>query len=575
MNQSPTFSNPENQPNAATAALEAAGGAAGPRDDTAVRTIGEGPYSPARRFMQDPEHWIDRCTNWVADLCSPILVKESRQSLKSRQFQWTFMLLLLAVVGWSYFGVAVSMRSGDSEPGSWLMCGYAWILGFPLGVVIPLAAYRSLSQEYEDETIQLVSITTMSARRIVLGKLGSSMLQMLVYLSAVVPCLVFSYILRGIDFNQVFQSIAVAITGCVGLTCLALAMAGFSKNIFLRVSLNLLLMIILLVLYSLWCIYNVLVQELPTGMDLVAGASSLFFLTTSYLMFESATSLISFQAENRSTRIRFALVLQVAIAWCAVVAIVQSSGYETIFESMPWISICLTHYLVCIGAMTLSERPGLSNRVRRELPSTRIGRIGRGLLLPGPGRGFMFAILLLFCWNLMFAITSLNANFFQGVGGPIQLTNWNAIAVYAINTWFGCGYLSVTYLFMLTLGRFADGARILVGLLWVTIFHALTCVITYFVYELSLTFNSEMTAIMHFHWYSSVEDSLNTPVGMNTVSDPQIYEMILLVGLPSAILTIGCLLHASRELVTPKLVTPKRVTEADAKRMPFGEFANQ
>ena len=82
--------------------------------------------------------------------------------------------------------------------------GYLFILGFPLAVVIPMAAFRSLAREYEDETIQLVSITSMSARRIILGKLGSAFLQIIMYLAAVTPCIVFSYILRGISFSMIF-----------------------------------------------------------------------------------------------------------------------------------------------------------------------------------------------------------------------------------------------------------------------------------------------------------------------------------------------------------------------------------
>lgn len=64
-----------------------------------------------------------------------------------------------------------------------MLYGYFLVLSIPLIVVVPFSAFRSLAAEREDGTFELISITAL-ARQIVGGKLGSAILQMLVYFSA-------------------------------------------------------------------------------------------------------------------------------------------------------------------------------------------------------------------------------------------------------------------------------------------------------------------------------------------------------------------------------------------------------
>ena len=48
--------------------------------------------------------WLDRIDEWATragDAINPILVKETRQALKSRQFVATFGLLLFASLAWT------------------------------------------------------------------------------------------------------------------------------------------------------------------------------------------------------------------------------------------------------------------------------------------------------------------------------------------------------------------------------------------------------------------------------------------------------------------------------------------
>jgi hypothetical protein len=134
----------------------------------------------------------------LGEQLNPILVKEARQALKSKQFAVTFTLLLLCGWGWSLLGIAMLSPGVYYAPaGPFMLVGYYFVLAVPLLVVVPFAAFRSLASEREDGTYELLSITALSPRLIVTGKLGSALLQMMVYYSALSPCIVFTYVLRG------------------------------------------------------------------------------------------------------------------------------------------------------------------------------------------------------------------------------------------------------------------------------------------------------------------------------------------------------------------------------------------
>ncbi len=122
----------------------------------------EGPQGPAEidlRIATDKTAWLDRFGDRASEWLSPIVVKELRQTLKSYQFVWTFFLLLAAVLLWTLIGWTANQPVDYyTEVGPALLIGYFWILGFPLGIVIPFAAYRSLAKPWSSP-----SCTAMSA----------------------------------------------------------------------------------------------------------------------------------------------------------------------------------------------------------------------------------------------------------------------------------------------------------------------------------------------------------------------------------------------------------------------------
>ena len=106
------------------------------------------------------EQWLERAGEYL----NPILIKESRQALKSRQFTITFALVLGASWCWSFLGIAlIGPQVYYGAHGPDLLLGYAVILLFAPVIVVPYIVFRSLAGELEDHSYELLSITSLKA----------------------------------------------------------------------------------------------------------------------------------------------------------------------------------------------------------------------------------------------------------------------------------------------------------------------------------------------------------------------------------------------------------------------------
>ena len=201
---------------------------------------------------------LDMASQWL----NPILVKEARQALKSRQFVITFTLLLLAGWSWSVIGVVAMLPAIYYAPsGSVLLTGYFVILTVPMLLIVPFSAYRSLAGEREDGTYELLSITTLTARQIVTGKLGSAVLQMLLYYSALSPCIAFTYLLRGVDILTIACVLGFTFLVSLLLTSIGLLCGTASRHKHMQVLMSVALLIGLLIAMIIWWYFNHRVRQ--------------------------------------------------------------------------------------------------------------------------------------------------------------------------------------------------------------------------------------------------------------------------------------------------------------------------
>lgn len=344
-------------------------------------------------------HWatIERWLEWLGDWLNPILVKESRQALKSFQFTVTFVLVLVACWIVTIGGVAmIGPGIYYSASGGSLLIAYYAVLALALFVVVPYSSFRSLAAEREDNTYDLLSITTLKPRQVISGKLGSSIVQMAVYFSAVTPCLAFTYLLRGVDLPTIAVLLVCTFFVSLGLSMLGLLLATLSQQKFSQVFISVAFVAGLLWVFILSIAmanefasfgYTVIGDdEFWVGVTVFAS----MYATTFALAYFAATGMITFTSENRSTPLRICMLIQQAafIGWVAVGWLESDYELYVILAAMTLASF----YWYIMGALVTSERPEMSERVKRRLPSSFLGRMFLTWLNPGPGCGYMFVV---------------------------------------------------------------------------------------------------------------------------------------------------------------------------------------
>ena len=352
---------------------------------------------------------VERSLVRAGDWLNPILVKETRQALKSFQFTATFILLLIACWVVTMGGVAyIGPRIFYAAEGGSLMLWYYGILAFPLAVVVPYAAFRSLASEREDNTYDLLSITTLKPRQIITGKLGSSIVQMGVFFSAITPCLAFTYLLRGIDLPTIAVLLAYLFFWSLALSMVGILVATLTKRRFAHVFLSVAFLGGLLLLFRL-AIMEVSFPMIQMSYSYLGSSEfwlfvlvvATFYLTSFALAYFAAAGMISFASENRSTPLRICMLVQMAaiVGWISYAWIVSLYYLEVVAG----LAAAGAVYWYVMGTMLTAEHPGMSQRVKRRLPHTTVGRIFFSWLNPGPASGYMFAVanataVAVLCW---------------------------------------------------------------------------------------------------------------------------------------------------------------------------------
>jgi hypothetical protein len=350
--------------------------------------------SSAERWWVRAEIAIEQASEWV----NPILVKEARQALKANHFVVTFLLLLICGWGWSAIGILAQMPDIQFNGGGEAMLqGYFIVLIVPLLLVVPFSAFRSLAAEREDGTFELMSITALNARQIVTGKLASTTLQILLYTSALAPCIAFTYLLRGVDVLTICFVIYYTVALSLFLSILGLLVATLSRARHWQVLLSIGLLLGLFITMWTWGIFvfEAVFDEraFSDGSEpmfwLVQLALACGYVSLGVLMIQAAASRITFVSDNRATAQRVTILIQhgLLLGWMTYFFAISSEIDLTVVTSV------LAGFLGTItGAFMIGESPQLSARVIRSLPRSAIGRILFTLFNPGSGTGYLFTV---------------------------------------------------------------------------------------------------------------------------------------------------------------------------------------
>lgn len=494
----------------------------------------------------------------AGDRLNPILVKEARQAMKSRQFVITFSLLLLVGWVWTVLFIAFGLPAIYYAPvGPGVLMGYYVVLSIPLLIVVPYAAFRSLAAEQEDGTYELLSITTLSSRQIVLGKLGSAVLQMMVYYSALAPSIAFTYLLRGIDIVTIGLFLIYTFLASLLLSAFGLMMATITRARHWQVLLSVALVMILLVVTFIWD--SSFLSLLMSGTALPLDSADFwlanlclfsFYLPLVALLILIAAGQITFASENRSTPIRAVLVVpQILFAGWMVDSWLRSNEEELLFV---WTVLAAVYWAIA-GALLSGETAELSPRAKRRLPQSLVGRVTFTWFNPGSGTGYVFAQLGM--------LTMIAAGFLAIAGGYLagyeylpDVPQFCCFAVCLLG--YVAGYLGAARLIVVAVRQFVAFGflasflcqlmLVVGGVLFPLVIQAL---ISWGKYA---TFSYSLLQLPNFFWtiYEIIDSR-----GARTA------DLALMVGSVGGVIFLINLLLAAREVEHVRQAAPARVVE--------------
>lgn len=367
---------------------------------------GAKPNDGAAPWLQRLDQWCER----IGDSLNPILVKETRQALKSRQFVATFSVLLFAALAWTVVGSLSMMPQIYTSPSApRMLVGYYLVLALPMLIVVPLAAYRSLEGEIDDGTLELLSITVLSPWQIVLGKLASAMLQMLLYFVALFPCVAYAYTLRGVDLPTTMLMMAILLVAGVVLTIVALFFAPLSRTRTGRIATLLAVMMVLLM--AEWILAAVVITMILQGNPM--SSEELFFTVTAtlaistcigHLLLTATAAQLTPESENRSTQLRMSLLVfsGTVLAMSALAA--RMLAPDVAVGVLMMFSMTMAAVWTVSSPMMSAESSIVTPRIRRELPNSFLARLTLTWLTPGPVTGLVFSVV---CIALLTAAVSI------------------------------------------------------------------------------------------------------------------------------------------------------------------------
>jgi hypothetical protein len=269
-------------------------------------------------------------------------------------------------------------------------------------ILIPFAAFRSLTSEIEESTYELLSISSLTARQIVTGKMATAALQILLYVSALAPCIVLTYMLRGVSLVSVFILLFAAVAYSVMLVSCALLLATVSRTRAGQsgMSVGLLALLVISFFASITSILDGAIREIvssspPREVFVFIFAIVTILAAAFSLLMQTAAAAIDFPSENKSTPIRkrLLILLSVFVFWVVLATFAAGDDAAHVI-SETYLPTLVVFFVVwtAIGGLVCGERGVISPRARRSLPKTFAGRVMLTWLSPGAGLGYVFLV---------------------------------------------------------------------------------------------------------------------------------------------------------------------------------------
>lgn len=354
--------------------------------------------------------WLQRIQS-LEQYLNPVLVKEVRQALRSKRFRGSFGFTVAAGLI-----VAISVLLGNASMAATRPIGGQFFVGtfscLAVAVLsfVPLNTFNSMGAEFEENTFDMLVISRLKPRQIIIGKLLASGALALMHFSAFGFFIVFAFLFGGIDPSVVFFSLPALAVLAVTASSLALCLSSLSQKRMVRVTLTLLLAAICLglVFGVIGFVMATTERGIDFGDDEVQQAlvfALVAAITVTSLSLGVGASRLAHPEENRSTSLRVGgfIASMLVLGWG--VWVFQVFGEIEVLFVAGILSAMVT---ALVGTFFATERESLGRRVLGTLPKSMLLRLLALPWLPGGARGFLWVLMTFGVIGAVFVLTTAN-----------------------------------------------------------------------------------------------------------------------------------------------------------------------
>ena len=343
-------------------------------------------------FAAKLDDWSDRL--------SPMVVKEVRQMVRGREFSYSFGLSLVAGLIVAFVGLATTgpttVSAGRPIFTALMVC--LLMLGL---VVVPLGAFNALRTERSDHTLDLVTQTSLTPRRIVLGKLLTQGVKLVTLFAGLSPFVAMSFLLGGVDLLTILVGLALLFLWSMWVSAVCLFVSASATS---RAVSGILFAVMTVGFFALAGRFSYVWGPLlgvgpgffpSAGISMkwtIAGTSAFCLISMANFIL-LAENRLSHPVEDRSTALRIGFFVQfLFILTLAVVPVlVGSAGFST-SDACVTMGIFGGLQLALVSIFSTTEDMVLSRRVIRNI-KTSLNRPWFAVFRPGGGRATAWILL--------------------------------------------------------------------------------------------------------------------------------------------------------------------------------------
>jgi hypothetical protein len=365
--------------------------------------------------------WLKRIQD-LEQYLNPVLVKEVRQALRSKRFRGSFGFTVMAGLIVAISVLLANASSAAIRPvGGIFFVGTFSCLAVAVLSFVPLNTFNSMGAEFEENTFDMLVISRLKPRQIILGKLLASGALALMHFSAFGFFIVFAFLFGGIDPTVVFFSLPALAVLALTASSLALCLSSLSQKRMVRVTLTLLLAAICLGLV--FGTIGFVMATTERGIDLTGDdeLQAIVFalvaaITVTSLSLGVGASRLAHPEENRSTSLRVGgfVAAMLVLGW-GVWAFQVFGQVELLFMA----GVISAMVTALVGSFFATERETLGRRVSNTLPRSLALRALALPWLPGGARGFLWVVMTFGAIGAVYAIATANHVMAARFGGTV------------------------------------------------------------------------------------------------------------------------------------------------------------